>query len=84
MKNPFTKRPAPGAQLMQAFLASATWQDKLRIAAGMKTAGELELRMRQRKDGTFQISLWLAVQGSDEALRLMPAPDEVRGGSGHA
>lgn len=83
MKNPFAKKPDPGAQVMASFLASATFADKTRVAAAMQTSGELELRMRQRKDGTFQISLWLAVQGSDEALRLMPAPDEVRGGRGH-
>ncbi|QHE86519.1 hypothetical protein [Hydrogenophaga sp. BPS33] len=84
MRNPFApKKPDPGAQLMQAFLASATFADKARVHAAMQTNGELELRMRQLKTGGFRISLWLAVRDSDEALRLMPAPEKVRGGSGH-
>lgn len=80
MKSPFTKKPDPA---LQKFFASATYADKLRVAAARETGGELELRHRHHKDGTVTISMWLCVKGSDSAMRLIPAPDEVRGGDGN-
>lgn len=78
MKSPFSKKPDPAAHVLQNFIANATWNDKVRVAAATKTGGELELRMRQGKDGTFRFSLWLCFAGDDAGLRLMPAPDETR------
>ncbi|KQP35862.1 hypothetical protein [Pseudorhodoferax sp. Leaf274] len=69
-----TTPAAYGAQV-QAFMAGLTLEDKARVVAATKTDhGDLELRMRHLKDGTQQLSLWLCLRGTDEALKLVPAP----------
>lgn len=59
------------------FMAGLTFEDKARVVAATKTDhGDLELRMRYLQDGTQQLSLWLCLRGSDEAIKLVPKPEQ--------
>jgi hypothetical protein len=63
------------------FLAGLGLEDKARIVAATKTDhGDLEMRVRILQDGTQAFSIWLCLRGTDQALKLVPAPEGEQGG----
>lgn len=94
MKFPFAKKtgfaaapknPAVYGAAVNGFLAGLSDADKLRVLAATKTEhGDLEMRVRILKDGSQMLSLWLCLRGTDEAIKLVPAPPEQEAQHGGA
>lgn len=75
------KKPEAFAASLQTFFDGLRLEDKARVAAASQTEhGELELRLRIRKDGSQAYSIWLCVENSDDAIKIIPEPT---GGTAH-